>query len=252
MAGPQTLGDRILCAAASWEAARAEGGVAVGVEVWDDLRALAGRADAAERLARAVDAAALAGGLAREEWAERCRTGRMAGGAVMTRDEVLAIVAEAREGGVVANLSHADLGGVDLSGADLGGVDLSHADLRVADLRGSDLRFADLRYANLGFARLGGADLRGANLGRANLSHAVLPDGWTIRQWSGCGSSRRITTLAVYSGGHTVWCGCLTGTVDEFAAAVEATHAAAPVHLEDYRAIVADMRRILAREGGAA
>ncbi len=42
----------------------------------------------------------------------------------------------------------------------------------------------------------------------------------------------------------------LAQALDAFAAAVEATHATNPLHLEDYRAIVADMRRILAREVG--
>lgn len=92
------------------------------------------------------------------------------------------------------------------------------------------------------------ADLIGANLAGADLTWADLPDGWVIRQWSGCGRVRRMTTLAVYPEGHTIWCGCFSGTVDEFAKNIETTHDN-PVHLEDYQEIVASMRRILAREG---
>ena len=158
----------------------------------------------------------------------------------------------------VADLRGADLIGADLCGASLYGADLGGGNLRGANLywanlywaslHGADLGGADLRGANLSGANLGGANLRGANLSGANLGGVDLPDGWTVRSWTGAGSARRMTTLAVYPGGHTVWCGGFTGTVDEFAAAVETTHGANPLHLEDYREIVASMRRILARE----
>ena len=39
--------------------------------------------------------------------------------------------------------------------------------------------------------------------------------------------------------GVRVNCGCFTGTIEEFEQAVEATHAAAPAHLAQYRAFVA-------------
>ena len=147
-----------------------------------------------------------------------------------------------------ANLHVADLRGADLIGADLCGASLYGADLGGGNLRGANLYWANLYWASLHGADLGGADLRGANLSGANLGGVDLPDGWTVRSWTGAGSARRMTTLAVYPGGHTVWCGGFTGTVDEFAAAVETTHGANPLHLEDYREIVASMRRILARE----
>ena len=127
----------------------------------------------------------------------------------------------------MAHLIDATLCDPDLRGAKLSGADLSGADLRDATLCDTDLREADLR----------GADLTGAD----------LPDGWTVRQWAGCGSARRMTTLAIWPGGHRVWCGCFSGSVEEFAAQVEQTHADNPTHLEDYREIVASMRRLLAR-----
>ena len=47
----------------------------------------------------------------------------------MNREEVLVIIGNAKERGVVANLSGADLRGADLSGADLRGADLRWAKL---------------------------------------------------------------------------------------------------------------------------
>ena len=78
-----------------------------------------------------------------------------------------------------ADLEHANLSGADLSDADLGiadlrGADLSDADLGIADLRGANLRGADLRGADLSDADLSGADLRGANLRGADLRGANL------------------------------------------------------------------------------
>ncbi len=62
----------------------------------------------------------------------------------MTRDEVLAIIAEARQ-----KCKRADLRGADLRGANLRGANLCEADLREANLRGANLRGADLRRADL-------------------------------------------------------------------------------------------------------
>ena len=39
-----------------------------------------------------------------------------------------------------------------------------------------------------------------------------------------------------------VWCGCFTGTLDEFAARCEKTHANNPEYLVGYRAVVAMFR----------
>lgn len=55
MTAETTLGGRILWAATNWEAIRAEDGVMAGREEYEDLRALCGIADAAERLAVAVE-----------------------------------------------------------------------------------------------------------------------------------------------------------------------------------------------------
>lgn len=59
-----TLGDRILWAAQQWEAIRAEDGVLAGRKEYDDLRALALRATAAEALADSLAMAEPARGTA--------------------------------------------------------------------------------------------------------------------------------------------------------------------------------------------
>jgi len=84
------------------------------------------------------------------------------------------------EGGLLADLRHADMQGADLTGANLRHADLRGADLRGANLTGADLihanlRYADLRGANLTGANLRGADLRSANLTGANMDYSCLP-----------------------------------------------------------------------------
>ena len=80
------------------------------------------------------------------------------------REEVLGIIAEAREVG-----TEIDLGGANLQGADLNGANLQGANLRVANLVRATLRGADLWGADLNGANLRRADLRGANLLGADL-----------------------------------------------------------------------------------
>ena len=92
----------------------------------------------------------------------------------MTRDEVLAIIAEARQKCKRANLYGADLCGADLREADLRVANLCGADLRVANLRGASLREANLRGAYLRGAYLREANLYGADLCGANLCGADL------------------------------------------------------------------------------
>ena len=67
----------------------------------------------------------------------------------MTRDEVLKIIADAREKNERPDLREANLSLADLSLANLSKADLSGADLREANLRWADLSGADLREANL-------------------------------------------------------------------------------------------------------
>ena len=51
--------------------------------------------------------------------------------------------------------------------------------------------------------------------------------------------------------GVRVNCGCFTGTIEEFEQAVEATHAAAPAHLAQYRAFVALIKAHFAAQEAA-
>jgi len=144
-----------------------------------------------------------------------------------------------------ADLSSADLRFANLSYANLRFADLSSANLRSANLRFADLRFADLRfanlsYANLSFANLSSADLSSANLSSADLSSANINGKPIIRvlQLSGIGSERRCTTAIVLADSIDISCGCYHGTLPEFQAKIELTHANNPQYLAEYRAAV--------------
>jgi hypothetical protein len=98
---------------------------------------------------------------------------------VVQRDELLAILAAARERGeepelIAAHLTGLDLGGVDLSGAALNDACLRGADLRRANLTDTFLSGADLRDADLRGADLTGAFLDGALLDGSRLRGAIL------------------------------------------------------------------------------
>jgi hypothetical protein len=140
-----------------------------------------------------------------------------------------------------ANLSGANLSGADLSGADLSGADLSRADLSRADLSGADLSGANLSGANLSGAYLSGADLSRADLSGADLSRADLSGKPIIRilQCAGIGSKQRCTVAIVSADSIDIRCGCFHGSLPEFAAKIESSHANNPQYLAEYRAAVA-------------
>ena len=124
-----------------------------------------------------------------------------------------------------ANLAYADLRYADLRSADLESADLRHANLESADLESSNLEYADLRYANLEYS-----DLRHAKLGSADLRHASLND--RIIQISRIGSRNGMTTYNFDK--DIIWCGCFTGTLDEFEKQVNETHKENPQYLKEY------------------
>ena len=105
---------------------------------------------------------------------------------------------------------------------------------------------ADFCRANLSDADLFRANLRGANLSGANLIGANQPTGVRIISVSGVGSARRMTTYRADT--DEVWCGCFKGTLSEFASKIEETHKGSPIHLSDYRAVVAMFESF--RKGG--
>ena len=106
------------------------------------------------------------------------------------------------------------------------GADLSRANLSGADLSGADLSGADLSRA----------DLYGASLSVANLYGKQILD---IVQVSGIGSERRSTVCVITADSADVTCGCFRGTLDEWRAKIEKTHAGNPKYLTQYRAAVA-------------
>ena len=95
-----------------------------------------------------------------------------------------------------------------------------------ADLSGSDLSGSDLRYSNL----------RGCDLRYSNLSGKPILD---IVQIGGIGSARRSTAAVILADACEITCGCFRGTLDEWRAKIEQTHAESPKYLAQYRAAVA-------------
>jgi len=98
----------------------------------------------------------------------------------MTRDEVLAIIAEARQKCERADLRKAELRGANLYGADLCEANLREANLCGADLRKANLRGADLREADLRVANLCGADLNGIKTNYLTIGTHPAPEGKLI------------------------------------------------------------------------
>ena len=138
-------------------------------------------------------------------------------------------------------LQGADLQGAYLQGVYLRGAYLQGADLREADLRGVYLQGADLRGADLRGADLRGADLRGANFQRANLPFRIMV--------LGPGGSRNDYLQYRFDTGDTAT-GCFTGTLDDFAAAVEKQHGKNK-HGHYYQRVIAFIRaEIMAEEAG--
>ena len=149
-----------------------------------------------------------------------------------------------------ASLRNADLRNADLYGAYLRNADLSGADLRNADLSGAYLRNADLYGASLRNADLRNADLYGASLRNADL-YGVNHNGkelWSLRpvlQLGCCGSVGRSTLVMFYAdkSDPMVYCGCFSGTVDEFEKKIHDRHAGT-FHEYEYMAMVEHIRAI--------
>jgi len=134
-----------------------------------------------------------------------------------------------------SDLSHADLSSTDLSYSDLSSANLRYADLSYADLRYADLSYANLRYADLSSANLRYADLSYADLRYADLSYADLRYATTDKRYIqiGCiGSAKRTTTYCFED--DIIWCGCFTGTLEEFEKACRETHKDNPQFLKEY------------------
>ena len=134
-----------------------------------------------------------------------------------------------------ANLEWANLRAANLEGADLGGADLEWANLEEANLEGADLEWAHLGAANLRGANLRGADLEGANLGfNCNLSSAKTD--FKFFQMAGIGTEKRSILYIVDI--DKIFCGCFSGTLEEFEKEVEKTHCNSKQFLEEYRLLI--------------
>ena len=120
-----------------------------------------------------------------------------------TRDDVMRIVAEARDAAVSPNLRGASLRGASLRGANLRGADLQGANLQGADLQGANLQ---------------GADLYGANLHGANLQGAMGDALGLLLSVQGLPSGR--AALFPTPAGWQLQVGCWEGTVDDLSALI--------------------------------
>lgn len=135
-----------------------------------------------------------------------------------------------------AYLSYADLHNANLNGADLRGADLSYADLNGASLRNADLHGTDLYGANLG-----DTDLNGVYLRDADLSYATFDD--RIFCLDRIGSVKRRTTYNATK--DIVWCGCFTGTFEEWVAKIRKTYPDENnVYRKEYEAAIAFFKAI--------
>ena len=139
-----------------------------------------------------------------------------------------------------ANLQGAYLQGANLRRANLRWANLQGANLREANLQGADLREANLREANLQRADLRWADLRRANLRWANLQGADLP--FRIVQVGPIGS--RADYLTYRFDLAQISTGCFSGTIAEFAEAVERTHGDSQYGIE-YRSAIEMLQRMI-------
>ena len=126
--------------------------------------------------------------------------------------------------GVRADLRWADLRWADLSSANLSRADLSRADLRWADLSSANLRSTNLRSTNLS-----SANLRSANLSRANLDKRYI-------QIACIGSRKDMTTYCFED--DKIWCGCYTGTLEEFEKKVNETHKDKEQYRQEYMGFI--------------
>jgi hypothetical protein len=84
--------------------------------------------------------------------------------------------------------------------------------------------------ASLHYANLSNADLSFANLRYADLSNAATDKRYI--QISCIGSRKRMTTYCFED--NKIWCGCFTGTLEEFEASVNKTHKDNAQWLKEY------------------
>lgn len=109
-----------------------------------------------------------------------------------------------------------------------------------ADIRSANLSYADLRYADLRYANLSSADLSSTDLSYANLRYAKTDKRYI--QISCIGSAKRMTTYCFED--DKIWCGCFTGTLDEFEDKVIDTHSDNEQYLKEYVGFINYLRSL--------
>ena len=105
------------------------------------------------------------------------------------------------------------------------------------DLYGANLYGANLYGANLAGANLAGADLAGAKLAGADLAGAKLGN-HHVWQFGPIGSRKAYLVVKHSPNLDEVTTGCFRGTLAQFVAAVESTHAGNR-YGQEYQAVIA-------------
>lgn len=118
---------------------------------------------------------------------------------------------------------------------DSGGVEGKRANLRGIDLNGANLSGADLREVDLR-----GADLSGVNLSEANLSYTETDKRYI--QITCIGSRKGMTTYCFED--DIIWCGCFTGTLEEFETKVRETHENNEQYLKEYLGAIEYIKKL--------
>ena len=83
---------------------------------------------------------------------------------------------------------------------------------------------ANLNYADLSYADLSGANLRGAGTDKRYISISCI------------GSAKRMTTYCFED--DIIWCGCFTGTLEQFENKVIETHKNNEQYLKEYTGFI--------------
>jgi uncharacterized protein YjbI with pentapeptide repeats len=101
--------------------------------------------------------------------------------------------------------------------------------MKVKFLNGEELEIELKSYAYLRGANLRGANLRDANLSGANLSEHII----TLDR---IGSGKRRTIYNPTK--NIIWCGCFTGTFEEFQEKIKKEYGSNNVYYKEYMACV--------------
>ncbi len=119
-------------------------------------------------------------------------------------------------------------------------------------MEGANMEGAYMARANMAGANMAGANMARANMAGANMEGANMEGTYMARaigaprliQAGPLGSRRGFTVYDLDK--DLIQCGCYTGTLGEFAAKCEKTHADNPKCLAEYRAFIGFVEKLKA------